>query len=92
MHLDFEIRPMGPDFKVEVHVLWIYVVLGPCCFSFPEVANTIERAHRAHKGLREHIHTHIHKPCTLILKSGPCGPDFKVEVHVLWIYVLLWSC
>ena len=47
---------------------------------------------RGPKCRRAHSHTHIHKPCTWILKPGPQWPDCEVEVQVLWIYVLLWCC
>ena len=45
-----------------------------------------------HKGRPDHNSTCIHKTCTLIFKSGSYGSDSKVEVHVLWIYVMLWCC
>ena len=37
---------------------------------------------------QDHNNTYIHKACTSTLKSGRREPDFKIQVHVVWMCVL----
>ena len=83
--------PHVPDFKINVHVLWMCVLLcslrplGPLGGSVDCLCFLRETKNNKTTTTRKSI-THA-----LLLESGPHEPDFKILVHVLWMCVLLWS-